>query len=166
MSHLTACPSCTFQYSLIHFNCVSSHSFSLDSPVLSTPSFSLLCLISQFQLLFLFILSHSFSLASPVEPLLNCDHPHQRPSLLYDRISCDGQCFLFVRSLTDDHPSNATSDRVRLNFLPRGRPHRVFQNDCGMNVQYRAAHFTYHFILKRTQKYFVSCAKVVDDASR
>ena len=32
-------------------------------------------------------------------------HPHQRPSLLYDHISCDGQCFLFVRSLTDDHPS-------------------------------------------------------------
>ena len=30
-----------------------------------------------------------------VEPLSN-DHPHQRPSLLYDHISCDGQCFLFV----------------------------------------------------------------------
>ena len=53
-----------------------------------------------------------------VEPLSN-DHPHQRPSLLYDHISCDGQCFLFVQSLTDDHPSNATSDRVRWNFLPR-----------------------------------------------
>ena len=49
---------------------------------------------------------------STVEPLSN-DHPHQRPSLLYDHISCDGQCFLFVRSLTDDHPSNVTSDRVR-----------------------------------------------------
>ena len=63
-----------------------------------------------------------------VEPLSN-DHPHQRPSLLYDHISCDGQCFLFVRSLTSDHPSDATSDWVRWNFLPRGRPHRVFQND-------------------------------------
>ena len=30
-----------------------------------------------------------------VEPLSN-DHPHQRPSLLYDHISCDGQCFLFI----------------------------------------------------------------------
>ena len=44
---------------------------------------------------------------STVEPLSN-DHPHQRPSLLYDHISCDGQCFLFVRSLTSDHPSDAT----------------------------------------------------------
>ena len=69
-----------------------------------------------------------------VEPLSNV-YPHQRPSLLYDHISCDGQCFLFIRSLTSDHPSDATSDRVRWNFLPRGRPHRVFQNDCGMNVR-------------------------------
>ncbi len=80
---------------------------------------------------------------STVEPLSN-DHPHQRPSLLYDHISCDGQCFLSVRSLTDDHPSNATNDRVRWNFLPRGRPHRVFQNDYGMNVRKRAAHFTHN----------------------
>ena len=79
-----------------------------------------------------------------VEPLSN-DHPHQRPSLLYYHISCDGQCFLFVRSLTDDHPSNATSDLVKWNFLPLGRPHRVFQNDCGMNVLCRAEHFTYDF---------------------
>ena len=42
-----------------------------------------------------------------VEPLSN-DHPHQRPSLLYDHISYDGQCFLFVQSLTDDHPRPAT----------------------------------------------------------
>ena len=69
-----------------------------------------------------------------VEPLSN-DHPHQRPSLLYDHISCDGQCFLFIWSLTSDHPSDATSNRVRWNFLPRGQPHRVFQNDCGMNVR-------------------------------
>ena len=44
------------------------------------------------------------------------------PSLWYDHISCDGQCFLFVRSLTNDHPSNATNDRVRWDFLPRERP--------------------------------------------
>ena len=37
---------------------------------------------------------------STVEPLSN-DHPHQRPSLLYDHISCDGQCFLFIRSALD-----------------------------------------------------------------
>ena len=59
-----------------------------------------------------------------VEPLSN-DHPHQRPSLLYDHISYDGQCFLFVRSLTNDHPSNATNNRLKWNFLPRGRPLQV-----------------------------------------
>ena len=37
-----------------------------------------------------------------------------------DHISWDGQCFLFVRSLAGDHPSNTTNDRVRWNFLPRG----------------------------------------------
>ena len=43
--------------------------------------------------------------ASTVEPLTN-DHPHQRPSLSYDHISCDGQWFLFVyESLTSYHPS-------------------------------------------------------------
>ena len=52
-----------------------------------------------------------------VEPLSN-DHPHQRPSLLYDHI-------LFVRSLTNDHPSDATNDRVRWDFLPRKRPPRL-----------------------------------------
>ena len=35
------------------------------------------------------------SVGDPVEPLAN-DHPHQRPSLSYDHISCDGQWFLFV----------------------------------------------------------------------
>ena len=30
-----------------------------------------------------------------------------------------------MRSLTDDHPSNATNDRVRWNFLPLGRPLQV-----------------------------------------
>ena len=57
-----------------------------------------------------------------VEPLLN-DHPHQRPSLLYDL--CDGWCFLFVPSLTDDHPSDVTNDRVRWDFRPRERPPRL-----------------------------------------
>ena len=59
-----------------------------------------------------------------VEPLSN-DHPHQRPSLLYDHILCDGHCFLFVRSLTNDHPSDVTNDRVRWDFLPRERPPRL-----------------------------------------
>ena len=61
---------------------------------------------------------------STVEPLSN-DHPHQQPSLLYDHILCDGQCFLFVQSLTDDPPSDATNDRVRWDFLPRERPPRL-----------------------------------------
>ena len=47
--------------------------------------------------------------ACTVEPLTN-DHPHQRPSLSYDHISCDGQWFLFVyESLTSDHPSYTTT---------------------------------------------------------
>ena len=46
---------------------------------------------------------------STVEPLTN-DHPHQRPSLSYDHISCDRQWFLFVyESLTSDHPSYTTT---------------------------------------------------------
>ena len=41
---------------------------------------------------------------------LTNDHPHQRPSLSYDHISCDGQWFLFVyESLTSDHPSYTTT---------------------------------------------------------
>ena len=47
--------------------------------------------------------------ATTVEPLTN-GHPHQRPSLSYDHISCDGQWFLFVyESLTSDHPSYMTT---------------------------------------------------------
>ena len=46
---------------------------------------------------------------STVEPLTN-DHPHQRPSLSYDHILCDGLCILFVfESLTSDHPSYTTT---------------------------------------------------------
>ena len=49
------------------------------------------------------------TLCCTVEPLTN-DHPHQRPSLSYDHISCDGQWFLFVyESLTSDHPSYTTT---------------------------------------------------------
>ena len=49
--------------------------------------------------------SDALHMRSTVEPLTN-DHPHQRPSLSYDHISCDGQWFLFVyESLTSDHPS-------------------------------------------------------------
>ena len=47
--------------------------------------------------------------AGTVEPLTN-DHPHQRPSLSYDHISCDGQGILCVyESLTSDHPSDTTT---------------------------------------------------------
>ena len=54
-------------------------------------------------------LKPSFKFLITVEPLTN-DHPHQRPSLSYDHISCDGQGFLFVyESLTSDHPSYTTT---------------------------------------------------------
>ena len=65
-----------------------------------------------------------FFLLYTVEPPSN-NHPHQRPSLLYDHILCDGHCFLFVRSLTNDHPSDATNDRVRWDFLYSERPPRL-----------------------------------------
>ena len=80
VSHLTVSvlPSCTFQYSLIHFSCVSSHSFSLAPPVLfSTPSFILTvshltvsvlpsCTFQYSLIQFNCVSSHSFSLAPPV----------------------------------------------------------------------------------------------------
>ena len=44
-----------------------------------------------------------------VEPLSN-DHPHQRPSLLYDHISRDEQRkIVLYESLTSDHPSYTTT---------------------------------------------------------
>ena len=56
-----------------------------------------------------FVCSNNESFETTVEPLTN-DHPHQRPSLSYDHISCDGQWFLFVyESLTSDHPSYTTT---------------------------------------------------------
>ena len=69
---------------------------------------------------FLYTNAVSYYSRTPVER-----PPHQRPSLLYDYILCDGQCFLFLRSLTDDHPSDATNDRDRWDFLPRERPPRL-----------------------------------------
>ena len=51
----------------------------------------------------------AFSYCNTVEPLTN-DHPHQRPSLSYDHISCDGQGILCVyESLTSDHHSYTTT---------------------------------------------------------
>ena len=82
-----------------------------------SPMFMSLCTYYQYS-------CHFAPITTTVEPLSN-DHPHQRPSPLYDHISCDGQRFLFVRSLTDDHSSNATNDKVRWNFLPRGGPLQV-----------------------------------------
>ena len=47
-----------------------------------------------------------------VEPLSN-DHPHQRPSLFYDHISCDGQYCRqrkqYMNHSTSDHPSYTTT---------------------------------------------------------
>ena len=85
-----------------------------------------------------------------VEPLSN-DHPHQRPSLLYDHILCDGQCFLFVRSLTNDHPSEATNDRVRWDFLPRERPPRLqcFFQESGVAVQHPFPMVYYYNVVPR-----------------
>ena len=40
---------------------------------------------------YIFIFGNSFRYT--VEPLTN-DHPHQRPSLSYDHIACDGKWFL------------------------------------------------------------------------
>ena len=50
-----------------------------------------------------------FDVIYTVEPLTH-DHPHQRPSLSYDHISCDGQGIMCVyESLTSDHPSYTTT---------------------------------------------------------
>ena len=104
-----------------------------------------------------------YSYDSTVEPLSN-DHPHQRPSLLYDHILCDGQCFLFVRSLTNDHPSDATNDRVRWDFLPRERPPRLhcISKNRGWRFNIRSGPMVYYynvvprhlFILATTLKRF------------
>ena len=60
-----------------------------------------------------FIDSDTFCKSYTVEPLSN-DHPHQRPSLSYDHISCDGQWFLVVyESLTSDHPYDSEGGRIR-----------------------------------------------------
>ena len=56
-----------------------------------------------------------------VEPLTN-DHPHLRPPAFYDRFFIDGMSTLFKRSLTNDHPADATNDHGNLNFTPDKRP--------------------------------------------
>ena len=67
---------------------------------------------------------------STVEPLTN-DHPHQRPSLSYDHISCDGQWFLFVyESLTSDHPSYTTTPKEGFYFIDMS-PEKV-KSRCAM----------------------------------
>ena len=83
-----------------------------------------------------------------VEPLTNV-HPHQRPSLSYDHISCDGPWFLFVyESLTSDHPSYTTTPMwfwgwsykrgsTVLHYLQSQRKAYVFE---GSTVQSRADH--------------------------
>ena len=83
--------------------------------------------------------------------LLSNDHPHQRPSLSYDHILCDGQCFLFVRSLTNDHPSDATNDRVRWDFLPRERPPRlhVYFQELQVAVQHPFPMVYYYNVMPR-----------------
>ena len=48
-----------------------------------------------------------------VEPLIY-DPPHERPPAIYDHISCNGygKHTVYVSTLVNDHPANATSDRV------------------------------------------------------
>ena len=71
------------------------------------PRDKIACNISQ--LLIFNAVMGTYHTVNTVEPLTN-DHPHQRPSLSYDHISCDGQWFLFVyESLTSDHPSYTTT---------------------------------------------------------
>ena len=59
--------------------------------------------------------------ASTVEPLMN-DHPHLRPPAFYDCFFIDGMSTLYKRSLTNDHPADATNDHGNLNFTPDERP--------------------------------------------
>ena len=55
------------------------------------------------------IVQDSQPYSTTVEPLSN-DHPHQRPSLLYDHISLDEQRkIMLYESLTSDHPSYTTT---------------------------------------------------------
>ena len=97
-AEMTPCPFDKFFFFKYH----SHMAFSSVLPFL-LPTHSVDCAVH-------LLLSHSRALlVSTVEPLTN-DHPHQRPSLSYDHISCDGQWFLFVyESLTSDHPSYTTT---------------------------------------------------------
>ena len=56
--------------------------------------------------------------ATTVEPLSN-DHPS------YTTIFCVTDTVVCLYDLTNDHPSDATNDRVRRDFLPRERPPRL-----------------------------------------
>ena len=51
--------------------------------------------------------------SSTVEPLTN-DHPHQRPSLSYDHISCDGQWFLSRATIPLIRPHQCDSEGGRI----------------------------------------------------
>ena len=44
--------------------------------------------------------------------------PDERPPLFYDHISIDGCPLLYKRPLMNDHPLNATNDRVIVQNLP------------------------------------------------
>ena len=46
------------------------------------------------------------------------DPSDERPPAFYNRFSTNGLSTLYKRPLTNDHPANATSDHVNLNFTP------------------------------------------------
>ena len=48
--------------------------------------------------------------------------PHERPPAFYNRFFIDGMSTLYKRSLTNDHPADATNDHGNLNFTPDERP--------------------------------------------
>ena len=105
------------------------------------------CTVSKHEINIILLYYH---IDATVEPLSN-DHPHQRPSVLYDHILCNGECFLFVRSLTDDHPSDATNDRVRWDFLPHERPPRLQCNfqESRVAVQHLFPMVDYYNVMPR-----------------
>ena len=62
---------------------------------------------------------------STVERLIY-DPPHERPPSIYDHISCNGWLTHCVSTLVNDHPANATSDRVVWIVTPDER----LRNEC------------------------------------
>ena len=97
-------------------SCDASLHFLITSSIASTPiplSYVLVWL-SLMDTLHIYLITplHLYELSQQAccKHSLTNDHPHQRPSLSYDHISCDGQWFLFVyESLTSDHPSYTTT---------------------------------------------------------